>query len=613
MSHDEDRAESIRTVCDLLHRNASQHGAVAALTWREGERWRSLSWAQYRQQVLELAAGLASLGVGRGDHVAIMAANRPEHVIAALAVQHTGATPSTFYGTLAPEQIHYVANNCAARVAILEHPELYQRWRPLRGDLSRLEHVVLMQDSDGPGDEVMSWERLMELGRASTGEPDWRSVEPGDPATLIYTSGTTGPPKGVILTHANCVWEARAICDHIGLPHQMTTVSYLPLAHIAEQMVSIYLPLQVAGQVFFCPDVKQALDFVRQARPFAFLGVPRVWEKMRAGLTAKLADASGLRGAMARAALDTGIKVVRRQQQQQPLSLTLRLRAALWERLVLAKIRTAIGLDRCKFAASSAAPLPVDVAEFFAALGLPLLEVWGMTEVTGVATCPQPGRIKIGAVGPALPGVEVRLAPDRELLVRGPNCTPGYLNLPKQTAELIDDEGWIHSGDIGEQDSEGYFRIVDRKKELIITTGGKNISPVMIEGLLKEHPLVGQALSYGDNRPFLVALIVLDGEVAPAWAREQGIAAGTVAELAHHPLVLEQIGKAVERANARLSRVEQIKRFELLPTEWTAESEELTPTMKLRRKVIHAKYSDVIDALYGGQAPSSRPAESQGA
>jgi long-chain acyl-CoA synthetase len=580
---------------------------MPAHAWRVGETWHTLSYRDYRQQVLEVACGLISLAdVKVGDYVAIMAANRFEHVVASVGVMHTGAAPSTFYSTLAPEQIQYVAENCSARVAILENSDYLERWLPIRDRLPALEHIVMMEGAEAHQDVegLISWDRLRALGRDTQNlhGDRWRDVKPEDPATLIYTSGTTGPPKGVVLTHENCTWEARAICDHIGVTRGVTMVSYLPLAHIAEQLLSIFLPLVVQGQSFFCPDVKQALDFVRKARPAAFFGVPRVWEKMRAALTAKLEAAAGLKGSLARAALDAGTRVVRLEQKGQPVPLLLKLKAALLDRLILAKIRAAIGLDRCRFAASAAAPLPVDVAEFFAALGLPLIEVWGMTETTGVGTAPDPARIKIGSVGPALPGVEVKLGDDGELLVRGPNCTPGYLDLPEQTAELIDEDGWLHSGDIAERDGDGYFRIVDRKKELIITAGGKNISPVLVESLLKEHPLVGQALAFGDRRPYVVALIVLDGEVAPAWAEQQGITVQGVAELARHPRVRQEVEQAVERANCRLARVEQVKRFEILPAEWTAESEELTPTMKLKRRVIHDKYLERIEALY---APST--------
>jgi len=365
-------------------------------------------------------------------------------------------------------------------------------------------------------------------------------------------------------------------------------------------VLSIYLPLRKRGHVHFCPDPAKAVETVREVRPSSFFGVPRVWEKVRAGITAKLAaEPDPRRRRLAEAAVATGLEVVRRRQRGAAPPPLLRARHAVLDRLVLAKVRAAIGLDRCVFVSSAASPLPVDVAEFFAALGLPLVEVYGMTETTAVATGNPPGRLKIGTVGPALAGVEVRLADDGEVLVRGPITTPGYLGAPEATAELVDGDGWLHTGDVGELDGDGYLKIVDRKKELIITSSGKNLSPANIEGLLKEHPLVGQALVYGDNRPYVVALIVLDHEVAPAWAAREGIAAGPdLAALARHPAVREELQRAVDAANQRLARIEQVKRFEVLPVEWTAESEELTPTLKLRRRVVHAKYAAEIDALY---------------
>jgi len=291
---------------------------------------------------------------------------------------------------------------------------------------------------------------------------------------------------------------------------------------------------------------------------------------------------------------------VRRTQRGERVPFGLRARHAVLEKLVLAKVRHAIGLDRCTYASSAASPLAVDVAEFFAALGLPLVEVYGMTETSAAATGNRPDKIKIGTVGPALPGVEVRLADDGEVLVRGPVNTPGYFRQPEATAELIDAEGWLHTGDVGELDGEGYLKIVDRKKELIITSSGKNLSPANIEGLLKEHPLIGQALVYGDDRPYVVALIVLDHELAPGWAARTGLGTDDLAALAAHEQVLGEVRLAVDAANQRLARIEQVKRFEILPVEWTAESEELTPTLKLRRRIIHAKYAERIDALYRG-------------
>jgi long-subunit acyl-CoA synthetase (AMP-forming) len=596
-----------RTICDLLAEHAADHGDAPAMSWKRDGAWQTLSWRQYRERVAEVAMGLAALGVGRGDFVAIMATNRPEHVLADQGAVHAGATPTSFYFTLAAEQIRYVAGHCQAKVAVLEDRDMLKRWQELREELPALRHLVLLEgaeEGDGPG--VLAWDELVRRGRdALAADRDGfealrRRVGPEDSVTLLYTSGTTGPPKGVLLTHHNVLYECIALDRLTGLAPGGSSVSYLPLAHIAERLLSIYGPLTRRSHVWFCPDPAQAVEYVRQARPTLFFGVPRVWEKVRAGIQAKLAaEEDDRRRRLAEGAIATGLEVVRRGQRGEPVGFGLRARHAVLDRLVLAKVRRAIGLDRCAFASSAASPLAVDVAEFFAALGLPLVEVYGMTETTGVATGNRPGRVKIGSVGPALAGVEVRLAGDGEVLVRGPVNTPGYFRQPEGTAELIDPDGWLHTGDVGELDGDEYLKIVDRKKELIITSSGKNLSPANIEGLLKEHPLVGQALVYGDNRPYVVALIVLDHELAPAWAAGNGLP-GDLATLAGHEQVLAELQLAVDAANQRLARIEQVKRFEVLPVEWTAESEELTPTLKLRRRVIHAKYADHIDALYRG-------------
>jgi long-chain acyl-CoA synthetase len=597
-----------RTLCDLLQENAERHGDLPALSWKRDGDWHTASWREYRERVAEAALGLAALGVGRGDFVAIMASNRPEHVIVDQAAFHAGAVPTSFYATLAAEQIRYCAAHCEAKVAVLEGRDLAKRWQDIRGELPALRHVVLLEDAEEfagqPG--VVSWSELLTRGRevlAADGRGRFDElrarVEPEDPATLIYTSGTTGPPKGVLLTHHNVLYQATALDRLTSVPDGLTSVSYLPLAHIAERVLSIYDPLKKVGHVYFCPDATQALEYVRQARPSFFFGVPRVWEKVRAGLTARLAaEPDARRRRLAQAAVAAGLEVVRRGRRGGAVGPLLRARHALLDRLVLAKIREAIGLDRCLFTSSAASPLPIDVAEFFAAIGLPLVEVYGMTETTGVATGNPPDKLRIGTVGPALPGVEVRLGDDGEVLVRGPVNTPGYHRRPEATAELIDGDGWLHTGDVGVLDGDGYLRIVDRKKELIITSGGKNLSPANVEGLLKEHPLVGQALAYGDNRPFVVALVVLDHEVVPGWAERDGIAFDGLAAFAADPRVVEEVQRAVDAANQRLSRVEQVKRFAIVPAEWTPESEELTPTMKLKRRVIHGKYAEDIEALY---------------
>jgi len=597
-----------RTLCDLLAGHAAEHGDAPAMSWKRDGAWQTLSWRDYRQRVAEVAMGLAGLGVAAGDFVAIMATNRPEHVLADQAAVHAGATPTSFYFTLAPEQIRYVAGHCEAKVAVLEDRDMLKRWQDIRDDLPALAHVVLLdgaEEADGPG--VLGWDELVRRGREaltadrSGFEELAARVGPEGHAALLYTSGTTGPPKGVLLTHHNLLYEATALRRLTGLGEGGSSVSYLPLAHIAERVLSIYVPLSLRTHVWFCPEPAQAVEYVREARPTIFFGVPRVWEKVRAGIEAKLAaEESERKRKIAQRAVATGLEVVRRSQRGEAVPFGLRARHALFERLVLAKVRHAIGLDRCTFASSAASPLAVDVAEFFAALGLPLVEVYGMTETTGVATGNRPDRVKIGSVGPALDGVEVRLAEDGEVLVRGPVNTPGYFRQPEATAELVDADGWLHTGDVGELDGDGYLKIVDRKKELIITSSGKNLSPANIEGLLKEHPLIGQALVYGDDRPYVVALVVLDHELAPAWAARNGMAGGDLAGLAGSERVLAEIQLAVDAVNQRLARIEQVKRFEVLPVEWTAESEELTPTLKLRRRIIHAKYAERIDALYQG-------------
>ncbi|HEX2027609.1 MAG TPA: long-chain fatty acid--CoA ligase [Nitriliruptorales bacterium] len=607
---DIERVIAGQTTCHLLQHNAEQHGDRPALSWKQDGTWRTLDWRQYRQRVAQVALGLRSLGVGRGDTVAIMASNRWEHVVADQAIVHLGATSTTFYQTLPPEQIRHVAADCGAKVAIVEDRDLMRHWRGIRGELAALEHLVMLGHADELSDapDILAWDVLVARGQEALAadrslfEDAWREVTPGDVATLIYTSGTTGPPKGVPITHHNVLFEAESLVRISGVGRFATGVSYLPLAHIAERELSLYVALKQQYHIYFCPVPTQVLEYLLEARPTIFVGVPRVWEKVKAGINAKIdVEEHDTRRALAQRAIRMGTAVVRLHQRGRRPSPLLRAEHALLDQLVLAKIRAGIGMDRCEFAVTSTAPMPLDVAEFFAAIGLPLIEIWGMTELTGAATCNPPDDIRIGTVGKALPGVELRTAEDDgEVLVRGPIAVDGYHNLPDATAALIDADGWLHSGDVGRIDADGYLRIVDRKKELIITAGGKNISPANIEALLRQHPLIGQALAYGDRRPYVVALIVLDAEAAPAWAAQRGIASPDLPELAEHPVVRAEIERAVEATNQRLARAEQIKRFTIIGREWTAESEELTPSLKLKRRVVHDRYADTIQTLYGG-------------
>jgi long-chain acyl-CoA synthetase len=453
----------------------------------------------------------------------------------------------------------------------------------------------------------MTWDGLVALGRerlaADPGEITARvaAIKPGDPLALLYTSGTTGNPKGVVLTHRNILYEMAAVETMGIVVPRVRWVSYLPLAHIAERMFSIYLPIRAVGHVHLCPDAAQLVRVIGQVRPTAFFGVPRVWEKIRAGIQALIAaEQDETRRAAVALAMDTGRRYVQSRQygQATPPELAARFEAA--DEQVLGPIRGLLGLGEAVSVFSAAAPLPPDVAAFFAGLGMKILDVYGMTETTGAFTANTPAGFKLGTVGRPAAGMEVRIAGDGEILVRGPLTTPGYLNRPDLTEALIDAGGWLHTGDIGAIDGDGFVSVTDRKKELIITAGGENIAPVAVESVLVAHPLIGQALAYGDRRPYVIALLTLDGEAAPAWARARGITAGSLAELASDPQVLAEVAAGVAAANEQLARVQQVKRWRLLPVEWTAETEELTPTLKLKRRVVHAKYADAIDSLYAG-------------
>jgi long-chain acyl-CoA synthetase len=598
-----------KTICDTLARNAETYPDQPALSWEEGGSWRTLTWKQYREKAAAVAMGLKSLGVGRGDFVAIMIRNRPEHVITDLGAVHAGATPVSLYNTLAPEQIQYIAEHCNAKVAVVEGREFMERWEKVKAELPGLEKVVLVADAEefSGYDWVLSWNDLLAQGTESLEAPGGRDafeassrdVKPEDLATLVYTSGTTGPPKAVMITQRNVMWTVNSLDRTIQYPVGLKGISYLPLAHIAERAATHYLGMAKVGHVHFCPDVLRVFEVVPQVRPQAFLGVPRVWEKVQAGVMAKLAaEPDARKRKIAMGAIETARQVARLEAEGKPVPLGLKLKHKLFDKLVYSKIRHATGLDRSVIRVTAAAPIAPDTLHFFAGIGLPLAEVYGMTEDTGPATANPPDQIRLGTVGLALPGVEVKLGQDGEILVRGGNVCPGYYRDPEKSAETFDAEGWLHTGDIGTIDPDGYVRIIDRKKELIITAGGKNISPANLESLLKQHPLIGQACVVGDGKPFVSALIVLDPEVAQGWAGSNGVHFVNIAEFSREPRVHAEMQKAVDDANQHVSQVERIKRFTILPTEWTVDSEELTPTLKLKRRVIHDKYAEDIEALY---------------
>ncbi|MDJ0382660.1 AMP-dependent synthetase/ligase [Streptomyces sp. G-G2] len=589
------------TLPALLARNAADHGDLPALSWREGPGWTTLSWSEVRRTVGVLAAGYASLGVERGDHVLIMMGNRPEHWISDLALVHLGAVPVTVYGTAAPEQIAHIARHSRARLAVIEGARELARWEPLLADDGvPLERLVVAEAADaGPHRTYGS----LRAGGARTFSADsfekaWREARPEDPLTVVYTSGTTGDPKGVRLSHRNLMLQTVRLDRHVDLPEHAEHICYLPFAHIAERVLGIYLPLLRAAHVRLCADPTAVAGAVRELHPVQFFGVPRVWEKLAASVRAVLARLPQEQRAAIEAANGTARARAGHRERGEEVPAAVEEAYALAKERVLDPLLVLAGLDRLLWTASATAPMPLDVVRFWAGWGITVMDAWGLTETSGVCTVNSADGFRLGSVGRPIEGLELKLAEDGEILTRGATVFDGYLR-PDGTVESASDaEGWFATGDIGRLDEDGYLWLTDRKKELIITSNGKNVSPALVENTVKEHPLIGQALVHGDGHSYLVALLVLDPELAPAWAAAHGIEAATPAELAAHPAVVAEVARAVEAANARLNRTERIKRYRLLTEEWGPESGELTPSLKLRRRVVREKYAELIDGLY---------------
>jgi len=584
------------TLCAAFQRTATAHPDKVAL--RTPDSSTTITWRTYADRVRKVAAGLANLGVSRGDTVAIMLTNRPEFHVVDTGALHAGATPFSIYNTLAPEQIAYLFSNAGNTVVITEQAFL-PALRAANVD-GQVEHFVMV---DGPADGAITLEELEASGDPSFDfEASWQAVEPGDVLTLIYTSGTTGPPKGVELTHANLIAEMAALHGVYDLTHDDCVVSYLPDAHIANRWGSHYCNLRYGIQVVTVADPRQLIAALPQVRPTYFGAVPAIWYKIKAGIEAAVAaEPNERKRKLATWAITIGTDVAHRRSDQKPIPLPLRIQHALADRLVLSKLRAKIGLDRVKVSASGASAIAPDALAFMLGLGIPVLEVWGMSETSAVVTMNPPDAIRIGTVGKVVPGgTEISLAEDGELLVRGPLVMRGYRNDPVRTAEAIDADGWMHTGDIATIDDDGYVRIVDRKKELIINAAGKNMSPQNIEGAIKVAcPLVLSAVAIGDDKPYITALLTLDPDACAAYAARSGLADATPETLSQDAAVQSLIQGGIDAANGKLARVEQIKKFAILPTPWMPGGDELTPTMKLKRKVIAEKYADRIDALYG--------------
>ncbi|MFD6184714.1 AMP-dependent synthetase/ligase [Streptomyces goshikiensis] len=595
------------TLPALLARNAAEYGDLPALSWREGDGWSTLSWAEARRKIAVLASGYAALGVERGEHVLMMMGNRPEHWLSDLALVHLGAVPVTVYGTSAPEQIAHMARHSRARVAIVEGAREIARWEPLLADGTvALERLVVAEAAEaGPHRTYGSLHASgARTHRSDSFEKAWREARPEDPLTVVYTSGTTGDPKGVRLTHRNIMLQSVRLDRRVDLPEHAEHICYLPFAHIAERILGIYLPLLRAAHVRLVADPTAVAGAVRELHPVQFFGVPRVWEKLAAGVRAVLARLPEPQRQAIEAANDLARAFAAHQERGQAVPAALGASYARAKEQVLDPLLGLAGLDRLAWTASATAPMPIDVVRFWAGWGITIMDAWGLTETSGVCTVNSPDGFRLGSVGRPIDGVELRLAEDGEILTRGATVFGGYLRADGSVESAADAEGWFPTGDVGRLDEDGFLWLTDRKKELIITSNGKNVSPALVENTVKEHPLIGQALVHGDGRSYLVALLVLDAELAPAWAAARGIEADSPAALAAHPEVREEIARAVEAANARLNRTEQIKRYRLLTEEWGPGSGELTPSLKLRRRVVREKYGALIEALYEEAPPA---------
>ncbi|WP_433667681.1 AMP-dependent synthetase/ligase [Nocardia sp. CA-136227] len=555
----------------------------------------TLTFREWGEQVRRLAAGFSALGVRRGDTVALMMANRPEFYPVDVALQHLGATPFSIYNTSAPEQIRYLLTDSEARMVVCDENYTAQINAATAGTSVR--HVIR---TDGDAGDLPTLADLAATVAPADFEFEstWRAVRPDDVLTLIYTSGTTGDPKGVQLTHANMLAMVDGTEQMAQAGPDERVISFLPSAHVADRWSALYTLSVLGNQVTTVADRKDFAAALVEVGPTVLGAVPQVWQKLKAAVDQRVDEATGVRAVLARWAIGTGQRASNRRLSGRPVSWDLELQARIADALVLSKLRNALGLNDIKLALSGAAPISADVLRFFNGLGIPVCDAWGMSELSGMATMSPPGRVRLGTVGTIVPGSRLRIAADGEVLVSGPIVMKGYLNKPEQTAETIDAEGWVHTGDIGELDADGYLRIVDRKKELIINAGGKNMSPSNIENRIKAHaPLIGQAVAIGDDRKYNVALISLDPDSAAAFAEKHGLAADP-AVLAKDSRVRTLVEQAVERANAELSRVEQIKKFTIVADFWEPGSAELTPTMKLRRKPISERYATAIEAMY---------------
>jgi len=589
-----------KTLLHVLHDQVAKLGDRPALWSKKQGVYRSVSWREYGQRVRHLALGLVELGFCRGGALTILSFNREEWVVAELAAMAMGGVAVGLYTTSSPEQIEYVASHCESELMLVENERYLDLIQPLRGNLPKLRRIVVIDPPTNPRPEVVSYEEVLRLGRAADERAYWDSVaalQPAGLATLIYTSGTTGRPKGVMLSHRNLVWTAQQLSATTAYSNSDVAISYLPLSHIAEQICTIYGPLFNGVQVYFAESLEALPKNIQEVRPTAFFGVPRVWEKFKARAEERMASLPVLQQRLISWARRITLERNHRFLAAERIPLRLELQYQLARKRVFAKLKERIGFDRTRVFATSAAPIGKDVLEFFASIDIIIREVYGQSEVTGPTSVSTEEGTRLGLLGRPMIGVEVKIADDGEILVRGENVCLGYYKDPAATSELIQD-GWLHSGDVGELNAEGFLRITGRKKEIIVTSGGKKTAPANIESLLRSVPPLSQALVVGERRSYLVALLALDPEKARSFARERGMPE-SLSLLGRDSAFLKYLDEQIEqRVNSALARFETIKKFAIVPSDFSVEGGELTPTMKVRRAVVELKYADLIESLY---------------
>ncbi len=581
----------------------AKHPEVEVLRWKNADdEWESWTTQQLADETARLTTALGDLGVGPGDRVVIMLTNRAEFHALDLAVMFLGATPISIYNSSAPEQIEYLVGHCGAKVAVVENATFYDRFASVRSALPTLEHIAVLDDPTGAtGADTLKYADLAGAEPADL-ESMAATPQPDDLATVIYTSGTTGPPKGVMLTHSNVTFTLGAMEKQLGEQTDIGEsagkryISYLPMAHIFERLLGHYYMVNLATQIICCPDTSKIAAYAAETSPHILIGVPRVWEKIYAGVNAVL-SADPEKGGPFNEAVEAALPIMEKMTRGEATDEEIETWNFL-DAVAFSQVRPLVGLNETKIAISGAAPLPAEIMAWFRAIGVPLTEGYGLSETTAALTWA--AAVKPGFVGIASEGVELVLAEDGEVLTRGPHVFPGYLNDPEKTAEAIDEEGWFHTGDIGEIDDDGYLKIVDRKKELIITAGGKNISPANLEGSLKMIPLVGQACAIGDQKPFVSALVVLDPDAAAAWAANHGLTGddATVEALAENPDVIAEIEAGLATAMSTFNNAESVKKVKVLANEWLPDTDLLTPTSKLKRRGVMATFAKEIEELY---------------